>query len=202
MLYLITKSQEVEKLFTEELKNTNSFQKVENDFFNFYENTNNSDILILDVDSFDSLEKQMYFFIKLPKDLKVIAITKNPKLVDGAILIKKGFKSYIGTNTNKTIIDIAIESVLSGNVWLYPQLMNFIIEHISLENENVNEPDIFQTLSQKEQEVATLVANGLSNKEIAEKLEVQLVTVKKHIGNIFTKLNVKDRLSLALLVHK
>lgn len=202
MLYLITKSQAIEEIFTEELKNTNSCKKVENDFFTFYDEVNKNDILIVDIDEFDTLEKLMYHFIKLPKVLKVIAITQNPKLVDGAFLIKKGFKSYIGTNTNKTIIDIAIESVLSGNVWLYPQLMNFIIEHISLENENVVEPDIFQTLSQKEQEVAKLVANGLSNKEIAEKLEVQLVTVKKHIGNIFTKLNVKDRLSLALLVHK
>jgi len=59
-----------------------------------------------------------------------------------------------------------------------------------------------EQLTEKERKVAILVSNGLSNKEIANELGVQLVTIKKHIGHIFTKLDVKDRLSLALYINQ
>jgi DNA-binding NarL/FixJ family response regulator len=79
--------------------------------------------------------------------------------------------------------------------------MNYIIKHIQTNKEQNNSSDIMSKLSTKEQKVANLVADGLSNKDIAQKLDVQLVTVKKHIGSIFSKLNIKDRVSLALLVN-
>ncbi|MGB5867477.1 MAG: response regulator transcription factor [Arcobacteraceae bacterium] len=202
MIYLVSNNEKVKNIFTKELSSDTSFRVVENDFFIIDENISANDILILDIDIFDSLEKLMYYFIKLPKVLKVIGFIDKPHLSHGAFLIKKGFKSYIGKDTSKEIINAAIESVKSGNVWLYPQLMNFIIQHISLDSEGESSSKVFDKLSQKEQEVATLVSNGLSNKEIADKLEVQLVTVKKHISHIFKKLEIKDRLSLALLIHK
>jgi DNA-binding NarL/FixJ family response regulator len=202
MIYLVSNNEKVKNIFKEELSSDNSFKEVAEDFYIIDETISAHDILIIDIDLFDSLEKLMYYFIKLPKILKVIGMIEKPHLSEGSFLIKKGFKSYIGKDTSKEIIDIAIESVKSGNVWIYPQLMNFIIQQISLNSEGESSSEILDKLSQKEQEVATLVSNGLSNKDIAEKLEVQLVTVKKHIGHIFTKLDIKDRLSLALLVNK
>jgi LuxR family transcriptional regulator, maltose regulon positive regulatory protein len=50
-----------------------------------------------------------------------------------------------------------------------------------------------ELLSQREQEVIILVAEGLSNQEIAERLVISLPTVKTHIGNIFNKLGVSSR---------
>ncbi len=202
MIYLVSNNDKVKNIFKKELLNNDFFRCVEDDFFIIDDNISANDILILDIDIFDSLEKLMYYFIKLPKLLKVIGLIEKPHLSHGAFLIKKGFKSYIGKDTNKEVIDVAIESVKLGNVWLYPQLMNFIIQHISLDSEGESSSEVFDKLSQKEQEVAALVSNGLSNKEIAEKLEVQLVTVKKHISHIFRKLEIKDRLSLALLINK
>ena len=52
-------------------------------------------------------------------------------------------------------------------------------------------------LSQREQEVLDLVAAGLSNREIAEVLFVTVGTIKKHLNNIFSKLDVKSRTQAA-----
>jgi DNA-binding NarL/FixJ family response regulator len=56
------------------------------------------------------------------------------------------------------------------------------------------------TLTSRESEVATLVAKGLSNKEIARHLDASEETVKIHLHNIYTKLGIKNRTVLALRV--
>ena len=68
-------------------------------------------------------------------------------------------------------------------------------------NEDVSESeDILAALTKRELEVARLVANGSSNKEIARQLGITERTVKAHVGAVFQKLNVRDRLQLALIV--
>jgi LuxR family maltose regulon positive regulatory protein len=52
---------------------------------------------------------------------------------------------------------------------------------------------LIDPLTEREQEVLRLVAKGLSNREIAEALFITLGTVKKHLNNIFSKLDVKSR---------
>lgn len=202
MIYIISDSHSVNKIFEDELKDDKLYLKVNNNFFNLNDNITDEDILILDIDQFNSVDLLMDYYTFLPKILKVIGILDSPKLSHGAFLIKKGFKSYIGKDTQKNIMKVVIDSVQKNNVWLYPQLMNYIIKHININSDDVNSSDIFEKLSKKEKEVAYLVSDGLSNKEIAQKLDVQLVTVKKHMTHIFTKLDIKDRLSLALLINK
>jgi DNA-binding NarL/FixJ family response regulator len=58
------------------------------------------------------------------------------------------------------------------------------------------------TLTPREWEVATLVAKGLSNKEIARHLNASEGTVKIHLHNIYTKLGVKNRTVLALMTQR
>jgi two-component system, NarL family, nitrate/nitrite response regulator NarL len=58
---------------------------------------------------------------------------------------------------------------------------------------------MIMTLSSREREVATLVAKGLSNKQIAQHLNLEEGTVKIHLHNIFTKLAVKNRTVLAVM---
>ncbi|MEA2017499.1 MAG: response regulator transcription factor [Campylobacterota bacterium] len=173
----------------------NSFFDIEHDFYE-------KDIFILDIDQFKTIDDVIEYFEIIPKSLKVVALTNQPKLAQGAFFIKKGFKSYLGKNTSKIIIDQAIQTIKSGNVWIYPQLMNFIIKNISIETQNDNRSKSLDELSSKEQDVASLVAQGFSNKEIGQNLGIQLVTVKKHVSSIFLKLNVKDRVALAILINQ
>jgi DNA-binding NarL/FixJ family response regulator len=59
-------------------------------------------------------------------------------------------------------------------------------------------PSFPETLSKREDEVVQLVANGLSNKEIADKLFISVRTVKAHLTSIFSKTGFRDRLELAV----
>ena len=54
-------------------------------------------------------------------------------------------------------------------------------------------------LTPREREIAVLVSAGMSNKEIAQRIEVSAGTVKIHLSNIFQKLNLSNRTSLAAL---
>ncbi len=202
MIYVCSKLPLIEHYWELEFGDKFEIKLINNTDFYINKDFNNDDLLILDIDQFDSLDDIFTYFNKLTKTLNVIAIIDEPKLAHGAYMIKKGFKSYLGKKTNSIIVKQAISSVLKNDVWLYPELMNYIIKHISLSLEHANTQKVLSKLSLKEQEVANLVADGLSNKDISLKLDIQIVTVKKHIGSIFSKLNIKDRVSLAILVNK
>jgi ATP/maltotriose-dependent transcriptional regulator MalT len=58
-------------------------------------------------------------------------------------------------------------------------------------------PSLFDPLSRRELEVLALIANGLTNQEIAAQLYIGVSTVKKHINHIFSKLDVKNRTQAA-----
>ena len=201
MLYICTKQDIIKNYWEKEFGKKYSVKVVEIDFFYFEQDFTNQDILILDIDQFETIESVIEYYSSLPKILKSIAILDEPKLAHGTYLIKQGFKSYIGKKTSKLIVDKALATVIDGNVWLYPELMNYIIKHISTSSDKSNASTIMSKLSSKEQNVANLVADGLSNKDIATTLGIQIVTVKKHISSIFTKLNIKDRVSLAVLIN-
>ncbi len=202
MIYVCSKLQNIENYWESEFGKKFGVKSVSDELFYLEKDFNNQDLLILDLNQFQSVEDIFNYFNQLPKTLKVIAIIEEPKLAHGAYMIKKGFKSYLGKKTSKTVLELALNAVLKNNVWLYPELMNYIIKHISLNSVQPNAQNVLSKLSKKEQEVATFVAEGLSNKEISQKMDVQLVTVKKHISSIFSKLNVKDRVSLAILINK
>jgi len=201
MIYISSKIENINNYWKKNFGVKYGTKTIDNNFFDFKQEFNNEDIFILDIDQFDTLEDIFKFFNNLPKSLNVIAILDSPKLAHGAFLIKKGFKSYLGKKTSKIIVEQAIKTVIEGNIWLYPQLMNFIIKNIEVSNTEVDTTVNLDILTQKEQDIANLVAQGYSNKEISQSLGIQLVTVKKHIGNIFSKLNVKDRVALAILIN-
>ena len=202
MIYLISEAESIKRFWLEEFS-TRYGVKIIDDKDNWYkqEKINETDILILDVDMFDKVHQILEYKESLPSQLNIIAILEEPKLAHGAFLIKKGFKSYLGKKTSKIIIDQAIKTVLQGNVWVYPELMSYIIKMI-VDNNEPNNYEVLEKLSPKEQEVAKFVAKGYSNKEIAKEMDVQLITVKKHLGSIFEKLHIRDRVSLAILLNK
>ena len=67
---------------------------------------------------------------------------------------------------------------------------------------DMGENNPFGNLSPREQEVVSLIAKGMSNKEIASKLFISEHTVKNHIYNIYKKLGISDRTQVALLAHQ
>ncbi|MFF4839914.1 response regulator transcription factor [Streptomyces collinus] len=109
--------------------------------------------------------------------------------------LRAGARGYLTKDAGGDEIVRAVESVLSGDAGLSPSVQRRLLERLSQpEHEPVpataESPD---GLTARETEVLVLIAEGLSNQEIARKLHVSTATVKTHINNLFAKTGLKDR---------
>jgi DNA-binding NarL/FixJ family response regulator len=97
----------------------------------------------------------------------------------------------------------AIKKVSSGKVWLEQPTANLLAD-LSSRPGTRTAPDMrkMATLTQREREVVMLVAGGLKNKQIAEKLFISEATVSHHLTSIFGKLGVADRLQLLICAYQ
>ena len=99
----------------------------------------------------------------------------------------------------------AVKAIMSGKVWFGHDVISKLIRAINAGSEKVLDPSqekVLETLTQRELEIAGLTAEGLSNKEIGEKLYISERTVKSHLGTIFQKTGTHSRVQLALLIQR
>lgn len=88
----------------------------------------------------------------------------------------------------------ATHTIAAGGAWLDPAVTEKVLWHYRQANNRTNQPrETIDALTTREYEVLTLVAEGLTNHEIAERLFVSEATVKTHISHIFSKLGARDR---------
>ncbi|TCC51512.1 response regulator transcription factor [Kribbella pittospori] len=88
----------------------------------------------------------------------------------------------------------AIRSVAAGEVALEPRIVRLLVDRYGRDYASASqEPPEVGRLTPKEREVLLLAAEGLSNYELAERLTVEVGTIKTHISHILTKLGVRDR---------
>ena len=138
--------------------------------------------------------------LEISPSLRLVVFRNNPDVLEGISLLKTGIKGYAHALSNSHILLQIYEAIFQGNVWVYPELMHFMIGAIQTSLEKTH--DALSSLSAKEKEIALLVSEGHSNGKIASVLNIAEVTVKKHISTLFTKLGVKDRIALALKIKQ
>ena len=85
----------------------------------------------------------------------------------------------------------AIHAVANGEALLGPTIAQKVLRQFSALPGR--QTPVFDDLTPRELEVLSLIAEGLSNRDIAQKLVISEKTVKNHINNIFSKLHVNDR---------
>ncbi len=103
----------------------------------------------------------------------------------------------------------AVENILQGDIWVQRHLVPKLIHALIENRKSVDDPakpskdtELLKTLSNREMDVADMISAGESNKQIASALNISERTVKAHLTSIFRKLNVSDRLHLALLLKE
>lgn len=108
--------------------------------------------------------------------------------------LRAGARGYLTKDAGGDEIVRAVESVLSGDAGLSPSIQRRLLERLSepapAAVAPVEPPD---GLTTRETEVLLLIAEGLTNQEIARRLHVSPATVKTHINNLFAKTGLKDR---------
>jgi DNA-binding NarL/FixJ family response regulator len=107
--------------------------------------------------------------------------------------MRAGARGYLLKDARGEEVLRAIRAVNDGEAIFGPGVAQRLIDFFSAENKPAAPPRAFPELTAREEEVLTLIARGHRNQEIADTLFLSLKTVRNHVSNIFTKLQVADR---------
>jgi NarL family two-component system response regulator LiaR len=110
--------------------------------------------------------------------------------------IRAGALSYVLKEVGPDELADAVRKAAAGEAVLHPRVAARVVRE--LHGARRDEPNVFRELSDRELEVLKLIADGLSNAEIAGRLYVSEKTVKSHVSNILGKLHLADRTQAAV----
>lgn len=159
------------------------------------------DVVLMDITMpvMDGLEATKQLKTRFPH-INVLVLTMHRSDEYFFEMLKAGASGYIlkGAKTNELIN--AVRVVHQGEVFLYPTMTQKLVQgYLQLADwENESEP----SLSPREKEIFRLLAEGYSNKEIAEKLVISPSTVHSHRGNLMDKLGLSNRRELIQYARK
>jgi DNA-binding NarL/FixJ family response regulator len=135
---------------------------------------------------------------ELHPDIRVIALTTyaDDESVLGAL--RAGARGYLTKDASAGDIKSAILTVAAGEAALDPAVQHHVVAALAdpaggAERTPSGESPLPDELTPREAEVLKLIAQGLTNNEIAEHLVVSPTTVKSHINHLFTKAGIRDR---------
>jgi len=111
--------------------------------------------------------------------------------------IKAGALGYLIKDSSPEELVQAIEHVCRGEPSLHPTIARKVLQELS-HPQQPKEPRTPEPLTERELEVLQLVAHGLSNQEIADRLTISEATVRTHVSNILGKLHLASRIQAAL----
>lgn len=107
--------------------------------------------------------------------------------------LRAGARGYLTKDAQGDDIVKAVTDVLAGQAGLAPAVQRRLLERVTEPQQAPAPAEPPDGLTAREAEVLSLVAEGLSNKEIAGRLHIGAATVKTHINNLFAKTGVRDR---------
>ena len=156
------------------------------------------DVILLDVNmpkmnGLEMLQKMKESGIRR----KVLILTIHNEVEYLLKAIEIGVNGYVLKDSELAVLRKAIFSVYHGENYIQPSLAPLLMKRL---DSSVDENE--EGLTKREMEVLKLIAEGLFNKEIADKLSISEKTVKNHVSNIFRKTNVSDRPQAAVYAIK
>jgi DNA-binding NarL/FixJ family response regulator len=130
---------------------------------------------------------------------RIIAMNISPEQLDIAEFVRAGVSGFILKNASSGDYVKTIRTVAAGSRVLPPPLTNALFTQIAklVLKAADSTPDIPISLTGREREIIALISEGLSNKEIAERLHIATYTVKSHVHSILRKLGLDTRLQVA-----
>lgn len=141
---------------------------------------------------------------RLPNPPHVIVLTTFQADEHVMSAIRAGADGFLLKDTPPTEIVNAVKLVAAGEAMLSPSVTRTLLAHLGTDETSDRRRTAVQRLSsltEREQEVATAVGSGASNAEIAASLFMSEATVKAHVSRLLTKLEVTNRVQIAILVH-
>ena len=134
----------------------------------------------------------------LSPNTKIIALTSFGEDDKVMAAVRAGAAGYLLKNVSPPDLVRAIEDVHRGEAHLQPEIAKKLMGQFVDQSRNFGPSE----LTERELQVLGLIANGLSNREIATALRIAEKTVKVHVGNILNKLGLADRTQAAIYAIK
>lgn len=119
--------------------------------------------------------------------------------------IKSGAVGYLLKHENgQKIYDCLVETLENGGSGISPSIARKALEMLIKKESEATEKDslIEKTLTQKEKQILELLIKGLDAKRIAESLDSNTLTIRKHIANVYKKLHINSKAQAISLAHK
>ncbi|MBW8011521.1 MAG: response regulator transcription factor [Chloroflexi bacterium] len=130
--------------------------------------------------------------------VQIIMLTVSEDEDDLMAALKAGARGYILKGVSARELANAVRTVANGETYISALLASNLLVELS----HSDQPDPLSELTIREKEILELVAEGLTNIEIGERLHLAEKTVKHYMTNVMQKLHVRSRVEAALLVHK
>ena len=153
------------------------------------------DVNMTPVNGFDATRQ----IRKLSPGSKVIGISMYTMPAYAKRMLQMGAMGYVTKNSSKDEMFEAIVEVNNGKKYVCDEVKD-ILAHQELEEEGARHPDM-NLLSRREIEIVQHIREGMSSKEIAQRLDISLKTVEVHRYNILKKLNLKNTASLVNFIN-
>ena len=152
-----------------------------------------TDLILMDIEMpvMNGIEATKRVVEKYP-NIKVIALTMYKEDAYIQSMIESGVKGFLIKNIRKDVLDRAIQAVYNGKTYYSEELWDYFTKSITKEEK---QEDAYN-LTKREMEVLGLLAEGLNNKEIADRLFVSERTIVGHKSNLMAKTNTKNTVSL------
>ena len=154
------------------------------------------DVLLLDINMPRKNGLEVLQCLKnLNSNIKVLVLTVHNEVEYLMKAVDIGVDGYILKDSESGELKKAIFAIVDGQNYIQPNLIPSL--NSKMIEKNLDE-DKINSLTKRELEVLKLLAVGMYNKEVAQKLNISERTVKNHVSNIFKKLEVTDRTQAAV----
>lgn len=130
---------------------------------------------------------------RLHSSLSVVVLTMFEDDASVFAAMRAGARGYVLKGADQDEIERAVRAAAAGEAIFGPAIADRVILHFARGGDHPR--STFPSLTQREREVLSLIANGKGNAAIAHELGINLKTVRNHVSNVFTKLHVSDRAS-------
>ncbi len=156
-----------------------------------------------------SFDPQWHDYVKTIQKVqpaaRIVLLSNAPEPTEGMAALDAGVRAYAHAHAVPSLLQELALVVEHGGLWVGPELMQRLVgaTHRALVSHSAapaaqDVPNAWELLSAREAQVARAVAEGKSNREVAERMFISERTVKAHLGAIFEKLGVRDRLQLVV----
>lgn len=146
-------------------------------------------VLLTSCEFLASLAPSQIRALRLLGALHILVATKNADDAIKQSYIRDGCAGTVDLSDHPALWRKAIEAVAAGELWISRRLASHILRELL----DIEETDHPRKLTRRESEVLSLIATGLSNRDIAEQLFISKETVRWHVRALYSKLGVTDR---------